>query len=168
MIACLDVYYPDQGANAACVLFRRWPDRDSALEKSIYLDRVEPYVPGQFYLRELPCLLAVMKEVQLPIDTVLIDGHVWLRHDADPGLGARLHEALGGKIPVIGVAKSRFRASSPAIEVYRGKSSHPLYVTAAGIPATTAARYIKQMHGGFRIPTLIKRADHLSRRLPNL
>jgi len=78
MIACVDVDYRDNGAVAACVLFRNWTDAEPACEHRCHLEQVEPYQPGQFYKRELPCLLAVLARAAQPLETVVIDGYVWL------------------------------------------------------------------------------------------
>jgi deoxyribonuclease V len=83
--------------------------------------------------------------------------------DRRPGLGARLFEALGGAAAVIGVAKRSFMGSAFAEPVLRGRSASPLYVTSAGVDATVAAGWIRGMHGGHRIPTLLARADRLCR-----
>ncbi|PKN30756.1 MAG: endonuclease V, partial [Deltaproteobacteria bacterium HGW-Deltaproteobacteria-21] len=48
-------------------------------------------------------------------------------------------------------------------EVFRGRSKSPLYVTAAGMDPSEAAGHIRSMHGGHRIPTLLKQVDRLSR-----
>jgi deoxyribonuclease V len=77
-------------------------------------------------------------------------------------LGWHLFDALESKIPVIGVAKSRFEGA-PAHEVYRGASRRPLYVTAAGMTLAKAAANIQAMHGAHRIPTLLQRVDRLAR-----
>ena len=54
--------------------------------------------------------------------------------------------------------------SSPwAVGAYRHRSRRPLFVTAAGMPQERAARHIERMHGGFRIPTMLKRVDPLCR-----
>jgi deoxyribonuclease V len=45
----------------------------------------------------------------------------------------------------------------------RGKSKNPLYVTAVGIDQRLAASYIARMHGKYRIPTLLKTADRISK-----
>ena len=50
-----------------------------------------------------------------------------------------------------------------AQELRRGTSRSPLYVTAAGMEATEAARHIAEMHGPHRVPTLLKRVDRLCR-----
>lgn len=83
-----------------------------------------------------------------------------------PGLGRHLFEILGHRIPVIGVAKSRF-ADAPGIEILRGGSRRPLYVTSAGIDPRGASEKIRTMHGSHRIPTLLKRVDLLARGLSN-
>jgi deoxyribonuclease V len=163
MIACVDVDYRDPYAIAACVAFRSWTDPVSADEKVERISPIEPYVPGQFYRRELPCLLAVLETMREALETVVVDGYVWLKDEKTPGMGARLFEALGGKVPVIGVAKTRFLSSSIAAEVKRGHSLRPLYVTAAGIDLANAAGFIRSMHGDHRIPTLLRRVDRLCR-----
>jgi deoxyribonuclease V len=45
----------------------------------------------------------------------------------------------------------------------RGDSSRPLYVTALGVDVETAAEDVRRMHGRFRLPTMLKRADRLCR-----
>ncbi len=63
----------------------------------------------------------------------------------------------------MGVAKMRFSRARVAREVTRGGSRSPLYVTAVGIDLRMAACHIREMHGQYRIPTLLKRVDHLCR-----
>jgi deoxyribonuclease V len=167
MLACVDVDYRAGEAFAACVLFRSWDDGSSADERVERVTRIEPYEPGQFYRRELPCLLAVLGRVREPLEAVVVDGYVWLRDEQAPGLGARLFEALGRSVPVIGVAKTRFVSASAAVAVRRGHSGRPLYVTAAGMDVEVAARHIQGMHGPFRLPTLLKRVDRLCRESPS-
>jgi deoxyribonuclease V len=163
MIACVDVHYEGPGARAACVLLRGWGDGDAAAEIVVPVDRVEPYEPGRFYRRELPCLLAVLGRVTEPVEVVIVDGYVWLQDGTTPGLGAHLYEALGRHTPVIGVAKTRFEGASAAVEVVRGDSRRPLFVTAAGVGLEDACRRIHEMHGPFRLPTALRRVDQLCR-----
>jgi deoxyribonuclease V len=92
----------------------------------------------------------------------VIDGYVWLGEDR-PGLGAHLYEALDRCVPIIGVAKTRFRCAASA-EVYRGGSRRSLFVSAAGLGAHLAAGCIERMHGPYRLPTLLRRVDQLCRR----
>jgi deoxyribonuclease V len=164
MLACVDVDYRDHEAVAACVLFRAWGDAAGAAEEVEHIAPVEPYQPGQFYRRELPCLLAVLGKVPRPLEAVVIDGYVWLGDETSPGLGGHLYTALGRAVAVIGVAKTRFAGVSVARPVLRGGSRRPLWITAAGLDPDTAARHVAGMHGPFRIPTLLKRVDQLCRR----
>jgi len=165
MIACVDVTYRDSGAIAVCVLFHTWTDAGSAGEYVKKIDHVENYRPGEFYLRELPCILLVLGEVREPLEAVVVDGYVWLGEESRPGLGAKLYDALGRVAPVVGVAKSYFSGTTGAIPVLRGRSLRPLFVTAAGMAPEKAANCIRLMHGNYRIPTLLKRVDRLSREI---
>lgn len=161
MIALLDVDYRADEAQAACVLLRDWADATPAGEQIARLCGIAPYQPGAFYRRELPCLLAVLRNSAPPPATLMVDGYAWLGQDR-PGLGVHLHEALGQKVPVIGVAKTRF-AGAPAIEVCRGASRRPLFVSAVGLDATTAAAHVVAMHGPYRVPAMLRRVDQLCR-----
>lgn len=160
----MDVQYASLAVATAAVGFVDWTDPTSILEY-VRRDRVipEPYESGAFYKRELPFLLAAVALVERhdPVEAVIVDGHVWLR-DGQPGLGARLHEALDARIAVVGVAKSAFRHGI-AVPVQRGGSGRPLFVTAAGMNADRAAELVRGMHGPYRMPTLLKRVDQLAR-----
>jgi deoxyribonuclease V len=165
--ACLDVQYRTEGAIVGCVLFSDWGDASAAREL-VELVPMKPaaYEPGSFYRRELPCLLRVLEPLRGSLELVIVDGYVWLDEKGRPGLGAHLHEALGGAIPVIGVAKTAFAGSTFAVPVLRGTSKRPLYVTAVGVDAREAGRSIASMHGTDRLPTLLKRVDQLARSDP--
>jgi deoxyribonuclease V len=163
VIAALDVSYGARGAAVACVLFERWTDPVEADARVVLVGDVAAYEPGAFYRRELPCLLAALGALAAPPEIVVVDGYVWLSAEGRPGLGARLHEALGGGTRVVGVAKTSFMGSAFAEPVVRGESARPLYVTAVGVDAASAAGWIRQMHGEHRVPTLLKRVDRLCR-----
>jgi deoxyribonuclease V len=47
--------------------------------------------------------------------------------------------------------------------VFRGQSSRPLYVTAAGMAVTDAAALVGAMAGRFRLPDALKLVDRLAR-----
>jgi deoxyribonuclease V len=165
MIACIDSHYSDLGSRTGLVLFANW--EDSVPVRELVHEKQEvpaAYVPGSFFRRELPCTLEAIQSFIDVVNTIVIDGYVWLNESGRKGLGARLYEALDSSIPVIGVAKSRFSPST-GIEVYRGASRRPLIITAVGLDAREAACHIQNMHGKFRIPTLIRRADYLARHL---
>jgi deoxyribonuclease V len=166
----LDVDYREAGgvehAMAAAVVFDAWSAPAPTHERVVRVDAVNPYVSGRFFERELPCLLAALdavKSMGIVVDGVVVDGYVWLG-EARPGLGAHLWEALGQRVAIVGVAKTRFDgAEGVQHEVTRGQSKRPLYVTAAGIAAKTAADHVASMAGAHRVPTLLGRVDRLCR-----
>lgn len=163
--AALDVYYKADKAKAVCVLFDDWT---SASLHSVYAVETAPpadYEAGQFYKRELPPLLDVLKTVNLAeIETLIVDGYVYLNDEGRPGLGARLYSALTQPIPVIGVAKRKFgNSQNVAVAVKRGGSLRPLFVTAIGMEAVRAASLVQNMAGAYRMPTLLKQLDGLTR-----
>lgn len=160
MIAAFDVQYMEHRCASAAVLFRSYRDPRPSLVYTKLLPVAADYVPGEFFRRELPCILGVYRAIKQNIDEIIVDGYVMLGEN--PGLGRHLFESLDCKIPVIGVAKSKFENSSGK-EVYRGKSKRPLYITSAGIDLKEAADRILFMHGAYRIPTLLKQVDILSR-----
>ena len=161
-ICAVDVYYRDTGALSAAVTFGDWTDEKPQHEITVPIPQVAEYRPGQFYLRELPCILAVLEKLPCPPRTIVVDGYVWLRPD-EPGLGLHLYETLGSRVPVIGVAKTSFDGSPHAVPVRRGDSKRPLYVTAAGMEDSAAAACVTAMHGEYRLPTLLKAVDMLCR-----
>lgn len=163
MIVATDVQYHDDHALAAAVAFERWDDPAPVREWTARLEDVAEYVPGQFYKRELPCLRALLQPVLSELALVIVDGYVWLGDESHPGLGGHLYAALGEKVPVVGVAKTRFLGAAPVAEVLRGESATPLFVSAAGLALPDAVKNVQVMHGAFRLPTLLKRVDSLCR-----
>ena len=113
------------------------------------------------YRTVLRCLLTLLRQLP-PIEFVLIAGYVWLDGVGTCGLGGHLFQARGGKVAVIGVAKTRFPRAEQAIQITRGQSSRPLFITAAGLAKEAAATCIRTMHGANRIPTLLRRAHLLA------
>lgn len=166
MIAAIDVQYEGSHARVGCITFENWaaalPEREFVLQ----LDEVQAYQPGEFYKRELPCILAALATLEPPPQTVVIDGYVWLDDHGRPGLGAHLFEALGGRVAIVGVAKTAFRGSEHAARVLRPGSQRPLFVTAAGLSLREAAAHVARMSGAHRIPSLLKHVDRLARAGP--
>ena len=162
-IFCMDVDYRDDYAIAAGILFDDWQSEETLQEITVKIDEVMPYESGQFYKRELPCLLKLINQMESLPDIFVVDSFVYLDDDLKPGLGAYLYKEFKEKVPVIGVAKSNFKDCSLAMEVLRGESKSPLFVTSAGIELDIAAQYINDMHGEFRNPTLLKKVDSLCR-----
>jgi deoxyribonuclease V len=163
MIACFDVYYSETTANAAVIMFEDWQSEFSTYQKMIQMSDIEEYKPGNFYKRELPPLLYLIAKLPELPEVLLIDGYCYLSETGEPGLGARLFESLSYNPIIIGIAKNRFRDTHHAKEVYRGNSSRPLFVTSLGISNEEASNRIENMKGKYRIPSMLKAVDTLSR-----
>jgi deoxyribonuclease V len=143
--AAADVHYPGTGgARAAAVLAADAAFAHVLAARTAVVPRVPPCQPGRFYLRELPPLHAVL--------------------DGLSGLGLLVVD--GYAIPVIGVARSRFRTAAHAVPVVRGPAVRPLFITAAGMPVTDAADLVRRMAGRYRLPGALRRADTLARTDP--
>ena len=163
MMLAVDVDYRNNKAIVAGVAFNQWADDKPAQEWVIQVPSPAAYLPGQFYRRELPCILALLKQIDAVPEVMIIDGYVYLGYEKKPGLGQYLFEALHGDTVVIGVAKKRFKNTPEGVALYRGQSKRPLYVTAVGIDEDEARQLIASMVGHHRIPVLLKRADQLCR-----
>lgn len=161
LIMAVDAQYDDAAgaARVGALWFDGWTDPQPAHAIALEVSGVAPYQPGRFFLRELPCIEQALDRGPAT-RCVVVDGYVDLGPDR-PGLGRYVHRQRG--LPVVGVAKTWFRAAD-AVEVLRGQSSRPLFVTATG-SATEAAAAIRAMHGPHRIPTLLKWVDQLARGL---
>lgn len=162
MIAAFDVHYGAAHAQVGCVIFENWQAETAIRSHVVSADVAADYEPGQFYKRELPCLLTALKSVGDAVSTVVIDGYVWLAPDR-PGLGWHLYQAVSGRVAVVGVAKSAFSGNATPRTIRRGLSRQSLYVTAIGLDVDLAAEAVRTMAGPYRIPTLLKLADTLSR-----
>jgi deoxyribonuclease V len=161
MFAAVDVHYPPSGgARAALVLAPDSAFSAIVCEKTVFIDQVADYQPGEFYRRELPPIRAVLAGVD-DLDLLIIDGYVTLDPGGRPGLGAYAHEEFG--VSVIGGAKTRFVSAVHAIPVRRGTAKRPLYVTAVGVPPAAAADLVRTMTGRFRLPDALRRVDALAR-----
>ena len=161
MILAFDSYYSGDQAKTVAVAFRSWAD-EHAIE--VYTETIKTtadYKPGAFYKRELPCILSLIRQIDLSeVTHIVVDGYAILDDVCKPGLGGHLYEALNKTIPVIGLAKSDFRSLKKGkIAVLRGQSQNPLYITACGMAAELAAECVRDMHGSFRIPTLLSLLD---------
>ena len=162
--AAVDVHYRSTGgARAAAVLAADAAFAHVLAERTAVVPRVSPYRAGEFYLRELPPVRAVLDDLT-GLGLLVVDGYADLDPSGRPGLGAHAHAEFG--IPVIGVAKSRFGTATHAVPVVRGSSARPLFVTAAGMSRADAADLVRRMAGRYRLPDALRRADTLARAGP--
>ncbi len=163
MNAVLDVHYDKQIAYAACVEFLNWMDTTPVRTIVVSTGVSSVYLPGRFFERELPCLLAVLKRARRKYESLVIDGYVFLKEPVANGLGAHLEQVLKYSPKVIGVAKNPLRVADRFVTIFRGKSKKPLFISSVNIPVEEAAELVAGMAGPFRIPTLIRLADKACR-----
>jgi deoxyribonuclease V len=165
MILAFDTYYFDQKAKTICLEFAEWNEDKNFKVHSEIIDNVEEYIPGEFYKRELPCILSLLKQIDLStIDVIVVDGFVYLNDENKYGLGGYLYEKLNGEIPIIGVAKTNFASIEKNKKaLYRGDSKKPLYITSIGIDLDKAYKKVESMAGEYRFPTLLKELDRLTK-----
>ncbi len=163
MIVAIDVDYRGNNASVAGVLFNDW--QAESPHDILYCRKkdIHEYISGQFYKRELPCLLKLLDKHRLNPECVVIDGFVYLDGHQKAGLGKYLYDALDQSAPIIGVAKNSFHQISTNHRIFRGNSQKPLYITTAGYDLESAKEQIVSMRGDFRIPALLKLADQACR-----
>ncbi len=161
MILAFDTYYTGTNAKTVCLAFQKWTDDKPFHVFEETMEGIADYEPGAFYKRELPCILSLLSVISISdIEVIIVDGYVILDDDGKTGLGGLLFDKLERRIPVIGVAKSGFHNNKKnVLELFRGKSKKPLYITAKGMGLTLAYNRIKSMHGNYRMPSLLRILD---------
>lgn len=164
MILAIDVHYKETYAKAVGVLFN-WEDETPNEIVTAIINEVAEYESGQFYKRELPCIMQLLQKIDLSfIEVIIIDGHIYVNNDKTYGLGGYLYQALEEKIPIIGVAKKSFiNTNEVSIPILRGKSKVTLYISAIGYKIEKALQNIEDMNGYYRIPTILKYLDTITK-----
>lgn len=170
MILAFDTYYFDGKAKTICLAFAKWAALEPVKIYSEVIENTEPYRSGQFYRKELPCILHLLEGITWQgAEAMIVDGFVFLDDKNTHGLGGRLYDALRGKVPVIGVAKSHFATvHQNERELRRGNTTKPLYISAIGMDLDRATQNIRMMAGGNRIPYLLKFLDRMTREIAHL
>ena len=163
MILAIDVQYTDTQGFAAAVSFSDWTAAAPSGKYEAVINQISDYEPGQFFKRELPCILSLIQEHSLQPKLIIIDGYVTLGQDEKPGLGMHLYHALDGKSAIIGVAKKSYIGIQDNTKIFRGSSIKPLFVTSVGVELEAAKNCILKMHGKNRFPVLLKLVDRLCR-----
>ena len=162
VILATDVHYEGESARAAGVLFSAFTDSEPLHTEVREQTGFGEYAAGEFFRRELPCILPLITEIheRVGLSAIVVDGYVDLG-PSHPGLGRYVFDALGGTVRIIGVAKSDYRGA-PSRSLYRGESKRALYITCTG-DVDEATREIASMSGAFRLPALLKHVDQLAR-----
>ncbi len=167
----IDVHYQNnthtqsEYATVAGIRFQGIEHNHILSKHSVQIDNIVPYQSGQFYKREMPCILALLAEITEPYDVIIIDGYVYLDGIETKGLGKHLYDNLTIVKPIIGIAKNKFHTIKEDYAVYRGTSKHPLYVTSIGIDKQQAMTIVTNLEGQNKLPNIVKMVDHLSRKI---
>lgn len=182
MILLLDVHYDEvnNSAHIAGIITDDWIS-----DKIISIYEIDKngidcaYIPGQFYKREMPCLIELWNSLseydKSNIDTIIVDGFydIW---NGSKGLGHHFKDWLtanGYNKEVVGIAKNPCRETNKfTLPVYRTEESKTskcrsaLWVNGSKMENDYQSKVLS-MHGKYRIPTLIKAVDKLSRKIYN-
>ncbi len=165
MILCIDVQYSEDIAYIAGGIFKDWNADEFEKVYKTTLSNIADYEPGQFYKRELPCVLKLLNQIKEKIEVILIDGYCFLSLENKEGFGAHLYNALNKEVPVIGLAKNPFRGNDFSKSLFRGGSIKPVYITSIGMEPDEAYTKVLKLHGDYRIPTLVKKIDSIVREM---
>ena len=177
MILALDSYYKDNICNTSLVVFENIKSSEPIYTDTIYTEVTSDYIPGEFYKRELPGIIKILNKLKNEhndiwnsVVIIITDSFINLKLGCDEwdGLGKHLSKYLDSinehKI-IYGVAKTNFGNCNLISEViYRGKSKTPLYVQSSTDNNDGVRFIIQNMHGEYRIPTMLKLVDQLSRK----
>ena len=94
MIACFDVHYQHDRANAAAVAISDWKDSKPAFTCERITSGCGQYKAGKFYQRELAPLTELIQHLPATPEIYVIDAYCHLSRNFDPGLGSYLHDIL--------------------------------------------------------------------------
>ncbi len=166
MKLAMAVHRVGEGAVAAAVAFDEWDASEASRTYTCPVARLEESGRGELDLRDLPCLLQLLRLHRLQPELIVIDGFVHLDSDEMPGLGRHLHHALEGRTAVIGVAKTGLPGLPAQFEVCREEETRPLVVTCIGIDLGAAKARLRAMHGRRRLPTLLKLVARIAKAPP--
>jgi deoxyribonuclease V len=161
-----DVAYDEGTGYGIGVVFSKFTDDTPESIIEVIVPDVGEYVPGEFYKRELKVLLAIHEEYvrihkKKPL-CIFIDAYVDLGDKK--GCGQYFADAIEDTSVVIGIAKNAYVPADKVCEkVLRGSSVKPLFVTSTIVPKEDAAFLVRTLHGEHRFPTLIKKADMLTK-----
>jgi deoxyribonuclease V len=166
--AAVDVHYlRTGGARAAAVLAADAAFAQVLAERTAVMPRVQPYRPGEFYLRELPPLRAVLDDLS-ELGLLVVDGYADLDPAGRPGRAPRPGRACarrvrhpgdrGGQVPVPhryprGAGPARILGTPAVRHRRRDARAEP-------------ADVVRRMTGRYRLPDALRRADTLARTSP--
>ena len=161
----MDVHIEGDTARVAAVAFDDWAAAEGTKNYALRIEHVARPAKGELDLRALPWFVQLLEANRLQPEAIVLDGFVHLDAQDTPGLGLRLHDTLGGRVPVIGVSKSLFKGADTPDQycIFREDETPPLVVTSAGIDLGAAKARVRMMHGRKRVPTLMKLAARIAK-----
>jgi deoxyribonuclease V len=163
------VHHDLDGAHVAAVAFEAWDAPEPERRYATRLPTPDKPLPaekparGAPDLRDVACVLQLLREHALEPELIVFDGCVHLDAEGTPGLGHALHAALGGRCAVIGASKAAKPVMPAQFEVHREDEARPLTVTCIGIDLGAAKARLRTMHGRRRVPTLLKLVARLAK-----
>lgn len=186
VVAGLDAAFPPGGRECvAAAVAWSLPDRRVLEERVARRPLTFPYVPGLLSFREAPAVLAVLSELNTPVDALLCDGH-GRAHPRRFGLACHVGVLTG--IPAVGCAKSVLVGAHGEIDSARGSKAplehrgervgtvlrtrdgvRPVFVSIGHrVDLSAAETLVMECAIGFRLPEPIRRADRLVSRARKL
>lgn len=60
-----DTYYFENKTKTVCISFSDWENEDNFKINTEIIDSIEEYISGEFYKRELPCILSLISKIGL-------------------------------------------------------------------------------------------------------
>jgi deoxyribonuclease V len=178
-VAGVDTAYKGQTARAAVVVVR-YPDLEIVAEAVAEKDVQFPYVPGLLAFREGPVVMDCLDKLKQRPHLILFDAH-GLAHPRRLGLASHIGVLIDAA--TIGCAKTRLvgKYSEPA--AHRGSVAllrdgedvigaavrtrtgvAPVFVSIGHrIDLADSIRHVLDNCRGYRIPEVLRRADHLAR-----
>jgi deoxyribonuclease V len=148
---------------AAAVAFDDWDAPEPSRTFTSRMDHVQKPPRGELDLRDLPCIVQLLRGHALEPDAIVINGFVHLDAAETPGLGLHLYDALGGRVAIIGVSTKQVGGLPAQFQVFREEEAPPIVVTCAGVDLGAAKARVRAMHGRRRLPTLVKLAARIAR-----
>jgi deoxyribonuclease V len=178
-VAGVDVGFPDRHVARAAIVVLTFPELrllDYALAE---MPVGFPYIPGLLAFREVPAVLAAVKQLRVKPDLFIFDAH-GLAHPRRLGLAS--HAGLLLDLPSVGCAKSRLigeyvepglerKACSALLDngeqigaVVRTRSGvKPVFVSIGhGVDLATAVRYVLDCAPKYRLPETTRCAHRVA------
>lgn len=181
IVAGLDVAYAPDSDRAAAAVVLLDADSGEVVESATAWVRIAfPYLPGLFAFREVPPLVAALRELRTVPDLLVCDGY-GLAHPRRFGLACHLGVLTG--LPSIGVGKTAFIGEHPEVDTERGAWApltdrgevvgrvlrtrtgvKPVFVSVGHrIGLDRACAQVLRLCRDFRLPETVRAADHLCR-----